>query len=259
MLSHCKPAVILMCVIGLSGCTSAPDISHSTLSSLEGFSDQKTGRARFKAKRDVSSLNEVKRIYLHPAKLTTGEHTRYVLTDKEKRVVLGEIEAQLCFELSERYEIMTTQTESDAEIHSAVTWFEPTGAAASGVAAVAGQFIPGPIGLRLPGSLGGLGAEAEMIRDDQQVAAIIWARRAQTVGTDTPSLSRLGDALQFAEPFADEAARIMSPEPAPAKRTYSRDTDPCLKHGSRVDAGGIAARIVTGLYAPTDRDADSEP
>ncbi|WAC48864.1 DUF3313 family protein [Asticcacaulis sp. SL142] len=259
MFSYCKIFALLISMLALSACVSAPDISHTTLSSIEGLSDQKAGRARFKAKRDLTGLNEVTRLYLHPAVLATGEHTRYVLNDKERQIVLSEIEAQMCFELSERYEIVKEQTKSDAEIKMAVTWFEPTGAAASGVAAVAGQFIPGPVGLRLPGSLGGLGAEAEMLRDNQQIAAIIWARRAQAVGTDTPSLSRLGDALQFAEPFADEAARIMSPEPAPAKRTYTKDNDPCSKYGSRIDAGGIAARVITGLYAPTERDPYDQP
>ena len=34
-----------------------------------------------------------------------------------------------------------------------------------------------------------------------QVAALAWARNANVVGTDSPSLSRVGDALQMAEPF----------------------------------------------------------
>lgn len=259
MLSYFKMPALFVVALTLSACVSAPDISHTTLSSIDGLSDQTSGRARFKAKRDLAGLGEIKRVYLHPAALATGEHTRYVLSDKERQIVLSELEAQMCFELSERYEITYDQTSSDAAVKMAITWFEPTGAAASGVAAVAGQFIPGPIGLRLPGSLGGLGAEAEMLRDNQQIAAIIWARKAQAVGTDTPSLSRLGDALQFAEPFADEAARVMSPEPVPAKRTYTKDNDPCSKYGSRIDAGGIAARAITGLYSPAERDSDGEP
>ncbi|MDC7674851.1 DUF3313 family protein [Asticcacaulis machinosus] len=245
------PAVLSS--FGLIGCVSAPVTTHTTLSATQDLSPGKAGRAQIKEKRNIPLLNTVSKVYIHPTKLAIGQHTRYSLSDKERNIVLNEIEAQICFELSERYEIVSNKDVSSAEVYSAVTWFEPTGAAASGAAAVAGQFIPGPIGLRLPGSLGGLGAEAEMIKDGSQIAAIVWARRAQAIGTDTPSLSRLGDALQFAEPFADEAARIMSPDPLPPKREYTKHTDPCAQYGGRIDGRGFVTKAITGLYNPTQR------
>ena len=42
--------------------------------------------------------------------------------------------------------------------------------------------------------------------DGRQLAAMTWTRNATPIGTDNPSLSRVGDALQFVEPFADDAA-----------------------------------------------------
>jgi hypothetical protein len=72
------------------------------------------------------------------------------------------------------------------------------------VAAVANAFIPGPGTVRVPGTTGGLAAEAELLdARGGQAAAIAWARNANVLGTDSPSLSRVGDALQMAEPFAD--------------------------------------------------------
>lgn len=237
----------------LTACAGAPTGNVSSLSSTEQLKPGKSGRTTTREYRDTQALNQVKRVYLHPTRLATEDTTRYALKDNEKTLVLTEVEAQLCFELAERYEMVGDPAQSDAEVHSAVIWFEPTGAAGSGAAAVANFFIPGPLGVRLPGTLGGLGAEAEMKVAERQVAAVIWARQAQALGTDSPSLSRLGDALQFAEPFGDDAARVMSPEPLPAQRKYTTTTDPCAAYGGRINETGFIIDRVTGLYVPATR------
>lgn len=251
-----KPFALLATLALLGGCTSVPHRNATTLSSTEGLANGKSGRASIMEKRDVAAINLVKKVYIQPVRLMTGEAPRYILKAEERQAVLSEVEAQLCFELSERYEIVSSPGASDAVVRSAVTWFEPTGATASGASAVAGFFIPGPIGLRVPGSLGGLGAEAEMLANNKQVAAIVWARRAQAIGTDSPSMSRVGDALQFAEPFGDDAARVMSPTPLPKKRTYKTENDPCARFGGRIHETGMVTSAVTGLYTPVDRSKD---
>lgn len=237
----------------LTACVSAPTPVNTTLSTVENLKDTKTGRTTTRTYSETTALNTVTRVYLHPTQLVTDENARYALTENERALVLAEVEAQLCFELAERYEMVTDLSQSDAEVRSAVIWFEPTGTVGSGAAAVANFFIPGPIGLRLPGTLGGLGAEAEMLQQDKQIGAIVWVRQAQALGTDTPSLSRLGDALQFAEPFGDDAAAAMSPDPLPQKRTYTKDTDPCLKYGGRINETGFIIDRITGLYVPATR------
>ena len=68
------------------------------------------------------------------------------------------------------------------------------------------------------------------------------------VGTDNPSLSRIGDALQFAEPFADDAAKAMTAKDA--KPIKLAKPDPCAQYGSRMRVEGMAAKFATGLYVP---------
>jgi hypothetical protein len=252
---HVLMALGLGLSLGLSACTTAPKAIRTHLTTREGLVEGKSGRARIQQKSDLAALSHVKAVYLEPVILSLGNAPRYKLNEEEARLVTSEVEAQLCFELSERYEMVSVDQPHQASVKANVIWFEPTGALASGASAVASWFIPGPIGLRLPGSLGGLGVEAEMLdKDQRQIAAIVWARKAQALGMDTPSLARLGDALQFAEPFADAAASVMSPEPAPKTRTYTGANDPCARYGKRVEgAARMAAGIVTGLYAPTDR------
>ncbi|MFT4091345.1 MAG: DUF3313 family protein [Asticcacaulis sp.] len=246
----------------LTACISAPAPVNSSLTTIDNIKPDRTGRTTTRRFSDTAALSTIKRVYLHPTQLMTPEDARYELADNEKALVLAEVEAQLCFELAERYEVVTDIALSDAEVRSAVIWFEPTGTVGSGAAAVANFFIPGPIGLRLPGTLGGLGAEAEMLQTDKQIAAIVWVRQAQAVGTDTPSLSRLGDALQFAEPFGDDAAAAMSPDPLPQKRSYTQETDPCLKYGGRINETGFIIDRLTGLYVPASRPpsvSDTQP
>lgn len=121
-------------------------------------------------------------------------------------MVLREVDRQVCYEISERFTLSTTP-EGAARVRTGVVEIRPTGAAGSGVAAVANALIPGAGTLRVPGTTGGLAAEAELVAGGAQIAALAWARNAAVVGTDTPSLSRVGDALQLAEPFGRSRTR----------------------------------------------------
>lgn len=235
--------------------TAAPDRS-GFLSGYEGLqAREKSGRAQIRQFRDPAALAAVRRVALTPAVLSEGADSRSPLTPEERHVMLREVDAQLCFELSERFEIVAAD-QADADVRAAVTWFEPTGRVASAASAASGFFIPGPIGLRAPGTLGGLGVEAEMraASDRRQIAAIAWARRAMAVGTDSPSLSRLGDALQFAEPFADVAAAVMTPDGLKSRKIDGK-TDPCKAYGNRFQPGGMIAGGLTNLYIPDSREA----
>lgn len=244
----------------LGACATAAPERSGFLSGYEGLTARdNSGRAHIREFRDAPALEAVRRVAITPSILSQGADSRSPLTPDERRTVLREVDAQLCFELSERFEIVDAP-QADADVRAAVTWFEPTGRFASAASAASGFFIPGPIGLRAPGTLGGLGVEAEMRRtsDQRQIAAIAWARRAMAVGTDNPSLSRMGDALQFAEPFADTAAAVMTPKGL-KPRDIDAKTDPCKAYGDRFQPGGLAARIITNLYIPDSRGEASKP
>lgn len=90
---------------------------------------------------------------------------------------------------------MLSEAGTDASIvRIAVTRIFATDPISSGAAAIANVFNPGPLGVRIPGNTGGLAAEAELLAiDGRQAAAVAFARSANVVGMDTPSLSRVGD------------------------------------------------------------------
>ena len=176
-------------------------------------------------------------------------------------MVLREVDRQVCYEVSERFTLVPPGPDV-ARLRVGVVDIGTTGAAGSGVAAVANILIPGPGTLRVPGTTGGLAAEAELLNQQgQQVAALAWARDANVVGTDAPSLSRVGDALQMAEPFGDAVGDAISPTERPVRPIA--DPDPCVAYGPRTQAAGFLTRLVTGVYVPevntgSRRDTQSE-
>lgn len=246
---------------GLSACATAPTPDAGYLSRYDNLGGRGDGlRASVREWADPEALKTVSSVRIAPTVLLPGADRSGVLTPAEQRGLLRELDAQLCFELSERFAIAGPDALADAEVRSAVTWFLPTGRAASAASAAAAFFIPGPLDLRAPGTLGALGAEAEMTTaDGRQIAAIAWARQANAIGTDAPSLMKTGDALQFAEPFADDAARVMTPTPAPAAPRFEPGQDPCRAYGPRIRAGSFVTKMITNLYVPQSTEDPATP
>lgn len=240
--------ILVMPLLGLLAACSTPTRQTGMLSTYDGLT-VKAGpvRASVSDRKDEAGLETVRRVALAPT--LAAENTAAWLTPIERTTLLREIDAQLCFELSERYEITAPDDAADAKVRAVLSQVRPTGRMSSAASAAAGFFIPGPIGIRAPGTLGGLGVEAEMVAPNgKQLAAITWTRQGMAVGTDNPSLSRIGDALQFAEPFADDAAKAMTAKDR--KSIKIAKPDPCAQYGSRMRVEGMAAKFATGLYVP---------
>lgn len=240
-----KPYAILPLLGVLAACAS-PAKQAGFLSSYADLAPRPGAvRADIAERKDAAALGRISRVRLEPTLLVDPDATW--LSDEERRAVLRETDAQLCFELSKRYELVDEGHE--ARVRAAITRIRPTGRIGSAASAAAAFFIPGPIGVRVPGTLGGLGAEAELLSaDGRQLAAMTWNRSAMPVGTDNPSLSRIGDALQLAEPFADATAKALTAPGAKARRVG--DPDPCAQFGARFRPEGWAAKFVTKLYVP---------
>lgn len=238
--------LLIVPLLGALAACASPAKQTGFLSSYEGLTARSGAvRANIAERRDPA-LAEVRRIRIEPTQLAPGAEAEW-LNDAERTLLLREADAQLCFELSERYDLV--QDAPDARVRAAITRVRPTGRVGSVASAAAGFFIPGPIGVRVPGTTGGLGAEAEMVSPDgRQLAAITWNRSAMPLGTDNPSLSRIGDALQYAEPFADAAGDALSAPTTKARKVAS--PDPCAEYGPRFRPEGWLAQFATKLYVP---------
>ena len=243
--------------LGLAACSTTAVEPSGLLSGYEGLTPREdTVRAAIRERRDEALASGVDRLFIEPAVLAPGAGEG--LTDLEQALVLREVDRQICYEVSERFTVLAEPAADAGRVRAVVSRITPTGRAASAASAASGFFIPGPIGLRVPGTLGGLAAEAELLaaNDQGQAAAILWSRDAQAVGTDDPSLSRVGDAVQLAEPFGDSVGDAF----APADRAVRPipDPDPCARFGPRTQPAGFVTRLVTGLYSPELSGAQAE-
>jgi len=248
--------VVILVGLAVTGCQTAPVADAGFLSGYEGLvTNENTIRASIRQRRDEAAATAVDRVHLEPAVLVGSAGTG--LSDTEKAQVLREVDRQICYEVSERFTLVQAGT-GVARLRTGVVDIRPTGAAGSGVAAVANMLIPGPGTFRVPGTTGGLAVETELVGPDgAQVAALAWARNANTLGTDTPSLSRVGDALQLAEPLGDAVGDAISQPGRPVRDIPT--PDPCGTFGPRVQPVGFATRLVTGLYVPEVNTGSTAP
>jgi hypothetical protein len=246
-------AAALAALCATTAC-STPGRPAGALSSYDGLSVRGgTVRTGISERKDAAALTQAQRVWLLPAELQADAPW---MSEQERRLLLREVDAQVCFEFTERYAVAPDPASADATVRTVVTRVQPTGRVASAASAAAAYLIPGPIGLRAPGTTGGLGVEAEVLGPNgEQLAALVWSRDAQPIGTDNPSLSRIGDALQLAEPFADTAAEVMSARPARAVPS----PDPCAQYGPRFRVEGWLTRFATGLYVPETSAARPAP
>ncbi len=249
--------ILALPLLGLVVACSTPTQPTGMLSTYDGLAVKPGAvRASVSDRKDEAGLSLVRRVTIAPTALADSAAGGW-MTPMERTALLREVDAQLCFELSERYEITAPDAASDARVRAILSHVRPTGRISSAASAAGAFFIPGPIGVRAPGTLGGLGVEAEMVASDgRQLAAITWTREAMAVGTDDPSLSRIGDALQFVEPFADDAAKAMTATGVKSRQIAR--PDPCAQYGSRLRVEGMAAKFATGLYMPQLSGARAE-
>lgn len=244
---HRLSVVAVLVAAGLAACQTTPEPISGYLSDYEGIATAPAMGPAVQRRRDETLARTVERLYVEPAVLVRGAAEG--LSEDEVAMVLGEVDRQVCYELSERFTVLAEPEAGIATVRAAVTRIRPTDQAGSVGAAAINRFIPGPIGVRMPGSTGFLAAEAELVLSDgRQAASLLWARRTQVIGGDKPSLSRVGDALQFAEEFGDATGDAFAPSDRRVRAIQS--PDPCARFGPRNNPAGIVTRIVTGLYVP---------
>lgn len=235
-------------LLALGACQTAPEARSGFLQSYAGLAAPgQSLRASVLQRRDDVAAAGIERVFIAPSVLIEGVGAGLAEVDRLR--VLREVDRQVCYEVSERFTVIAAPAADAATIRAAVVRIDATGQAGSLASATASFFIPGPLGVRVPGATGGLAAEAELLGPDAtQVAAILWARDATVVGTDSPSLSRVGDALQLAEPFGDAVGDAFSP-PDRKPRAIAQP-DPCAAFGPRFSPAGLVAGFATGLYVP---------
>jgi hypothetical protein len=180
---HAKPfhyVSMVVVLLSTSACQTSPVAPSGYLSTYAGVVPQ-SGRAAKKKgarkHRDDAASDAIQSVYIEPAVLALKVQTE--LSDKEKGMVLRELDRQICFEVSERFLIASAPSPEAGTIRTAVVQLRSTERIGSIAAAAVDYFNPLPlINFRVPGTTGGLGVETELVDSSgRQVAALLWNRR----------------------------------------------------------------------------------
>lgn len=239
----------------LAACQSMPAQRTGYLSSYEGMAEAKPAK-----RRDEAASGAIRRVYIEPTVLRLNARTPIKPSDQV--LVRQEIDRQLCYKLSRRFEIAPRPDADTARVRAAVAHIAPTNRSGSAATAAVSYFIPVPIvKFRAPGISGGLVAEAELVTPDgRQAAAIAWSKSTEGISNMDPSLSPVGDALQLSEKFADAAGKAFAAKAS--KKHAVPKPDPCARFGARIGGralGGMLVGFGTGLYAPSVTGAGRPP
>ncbi len=148
-------------LIALGACQTAPERPSGFLQSYEGLAAPgQSLRASVLQRRDDDSAARIERVYIAPSVLIAGAGGGVSEIDRGR--VLREVDRQVCYEVSERFTVIAEPAADAATVRAAVVRIDATGQAGSLASATAGFFIPGPIGVRVPGATGRRAAEAEL-------------------------------------------------------------------------------------------------
>ncbi len=249
------PTAVLLAsaLFGTAGCQSAPVARSGFLTSYSSMPapDRPLKRSSHQWRDDRAS-DTLARVYIEPA--IFGADVEAAFSNKERAMVLREVNRQICFEVSKRFRIAHAPAQDAGTVRTAIVRLRPNSRAGSAAEAAIDFVNPIPVvNFRLPATTGGLAVESELLDPaGTQIAAIAWRRNARMIGRIKPSLSKAGDALQLAEPLGDSVAKAF------ASRQRARidigDLDPCSHLGARKAvkrsvASGIVGGV-TGLYVP---------
>ena len=241
----------------LGACQTTQTAPSGNLSTYEGVeATSKMQRAAVRQRRDDQASDVIQSVFIRPSILAANVGS--ALKQEDQQAVLYEVDRQLCYELSRRFPIVSIADEQAAEVRTVIVRLEPTNQLGSGASAVAQFFNPLPLNVRAPGSTGGLGIESELLvpNSGQQIAAITWARDATPIGTESPSFSRVGDALQLAQPASKAVADAFATKTRKSRKIAK--PDPCQAFGPRFQiTSGTLVGAVTGLYMPPNQPGQS--
>ncbi len=165
---------------------------------------------------DKAALGSVRTVRIIPTAFS-AEIAGPEVNDVERRLVANAADRALCYELSLRYDVVSTK-KADLTVRAAVTRVGLTGLPAAGgtIAASAGVSIASQLGVgfattvgrvpipRIPIGLGNLTIEAEALdRHHEQRAAMVWGGAVNSF-TSQPRFSPISDAYDLAGEFGQD-------------------------------------------------------
>ena len=165
-----RTAAILVVPAAVAACQTTPAAHSGFLSNYTGLGDRASGGSGPTERRDDQLSDSITRVYLAPAVILPNADI--AVSAEEAEMVRYEVDRQVCYEVSVRFDLAPTPASGVAVARTAILRIQSTNPAGSAASAVGGFFIPVPfIKVRVPGTTGGLAAETELVLPDGRQAA----------------------------------------------------------------------------------------
>lgn len=227
-----RAALAAAAVALLAGCASVPLSSGAGLTSTARLGQESGSFGKTRSFADKQALAAARTVRIVPTTLSAQAASR-VPKAADRVLVSNAIDRATCIALSDRFEIVAGNQPADLSVHSIVADIVPTDKVLAGasVAVSLGSSFVLPVGApRLPLGLGGLSMEGEALdRSGQQVAALVWAKGANSL-TTKPRVSDVGDAYALASSYGGALATLL------AKGTPPPDVNIAIPSGQRVQS-----------------------
>ena len=203
----------------LPACATAPLVQGTGLSSYDGLkqSDGKLTKSRLQVRKE--QVAGAKTINIAPTVFPPSVAPS--LSSEQRILVANVVNRALCINLSDRFNVVASNSPADLTVRAAITRATPTDEVAAGVSAATSlgasfvdTSVPIPVP-RIPIGLGDLSIEAEAVdRSGRQQGAMVWARGA-TMFFSTPRASKASDAYDLARDFGDDFAKMLNKGQSP--------------------------------------------
>ena len=198
----------------LVSCETMPLLQTGGLQSYDGL-ERSDGIATHALVRvDAGALKRARTVRVLPTTFTADAANGAGYPDDHQRgLVASAVNRSLCIGLSERFTMVSGASQADLTVRAVITGLSATNEVAAGIskaASVVPSLLQVPVPTpRLPIGLGGLSAEVEA-RDasGRQLAALVWARKAQVVASST-TVSKIGDAYDLADDLGQDFSRLV--------------------------------------------------
>jgi hypothetical protein len=201
-------------VLGLAACDTIPLQQTGTLQSYAGLerSDGLVTKALVHA--ESAELRAAHTVRVLPTTFSTALLSdQAALTGRQKALVASAVNRSLCIGLSERFTMVDQSQPADLTVRAVITGLGKTDEIAAGVSkgvSIVPTLLQVPVPTpRIPVGLGSLSAEVEaQDADGGQAAAMVWARKAQVMGSST-TVSKIGDAYDLADELGQDFSRLL--------------------------------------------------
>lgn len=205
--------VILAMVVLLPACASAPLVQGNGLTSYETMKSSDGWFTKSRLSVNKEQVLAAKTIRIVPTGFAPTVAPK--LTEQQRALVANAVDRALCISLSDRFTVVTPDSQADLTVRASITRATETGRVAAGLSAATSlgmSFVDTAVPIptpRIPIGMGSLSLEAEAVdAAGQQQASILWARGANAFFSSA-RISKVSDAYDLADSFGEDFGELL--------------------------------------------------